>query len=72
MAAQAAAATRVDPQLPRALPPREGGAVMAFSDGACDCPQDPLLARAAWAVHIPGAHGGCWAGPADGAQTAQR
>eukprot|EP00974_Lingulodinium_polyedra_P081771 7917897-Lingulodinium_polyedra.AAC.1 len=45
---------------------------MAFSDGACDCPQDPLLARAAWAVRIPGVHGGCWAGPADGAQTAQR
>eukprot|EP00974_Lingulodinium_polyedra_P013293 1289141-Lingulodinium_polyedra.AAC.1 len=45
---------------------------MAFIDGACDCPQDPLLARAARAVYIPGDYGGTWAGPADGAQTAQR
>eukprot|EP00974_Lingulodinium_polyedra_P017297 1677401-Lingulodinium_polyedra.AAC.1 len=31
-----------------------------------------MLARAAWGVYIPGPYGGTWAGPADGAQTAQR
>eukprot|EP00974_Lingulodinium_polyedra_P019900 1923042-Lingulodinium_polyedra.AAC.1 len=30
------------------------------------------MARAAWAVHVPGEGGGVWAGPVQGAQTAQR
>eukprot|EP00974_Lingulodinium_polyedra_P077459 7500110-Lingulodinium_polyedra.AAC.1 len=45
---------------------------MAFNDGARNCPEDPLLARAARGVQIPGGHGGARAGPVDGAQTAQR
>eukprot|EP00974_Lingulodinium_polyedra_P049023 4712989-Lingulodinium_polyedra.AAC.1 len=30
------------------------------------------MARAAWAIHVPGAAGGTWAGPVQGSQTAQR
>eukprot|EP00974_Lingulodinium_polyedra_P074667 7235661-Lingulodinium_polyedra.AAC.1 len=30
------------------------------------------MARAAWAIHVPGDGGGGWAGPVQGAQTAQR
>eukprot|EP00974_Lingulodinium_polyedra_P111962 10832793-Lingulodinium_polyedra.AAC.1 len=30
------------------------------------------MARAAWAIHVPGPGGGTWVGPVAGAQTAQR
>eukprot|EP00974_Lingulodinium_polyedra_P061250 5907082-Lingulodinium_polyedra.AAC.1 len=59
----AAEASAVDPLLPGPLPPREGGPVLAFSDGACDHPRDPLLARAAWAVRMPGRGQSTGAGP---------
>eukprot|EP00974_Lingulodinium_polyedra_P049443 4751693-Lingulodinium_polyedra.AAC.1 len=68
----ATAASAVGPGLPGPLPPGEGGPVLAFSDGACDHPHDPMLARVAWAVRLPGRGQGVWSGPVDGAQTAQR
>eukprot|EP00974_Lingulodinium_polyedra_P111280 10764515-Lingulodinium_polyedra.AAC.1 len=42
-----------------------------YTDGACVDPLDTLLARAAWAIIVPGPGGGTWAGPVDGPQTAQ-
>eukprot|EP00974_Lingulodinium_polyedra_P103414 10013962-Lingulodinium_polyedra.AAC.1 len=70
--AMAQVAQGVDPE-----PPSHGAAAGAaadviYSDGACYDPQDPLMARAAWAIHVPGRGGGDWVGPVQGAQTAQR
>eukprot|EP00974_Lingulodinium_polyedra_P130108 11212567-Lingulodinium_polyedra.AAC.1 len=62
----------VDPELPQAGAARGDAPRVVYSDGACVGPQDPLLARSTWAVHIPGAGGGMWAGPVQGPQTAQR
>eukprot|EP00974_Lingulodinium_polyedra_P089197 8649751-Lingulodinium_polyedra.AAC.1 len=55
----------VDPELPGvgAAGAAADGAPEVYSDGACTDPEDPLLERAAWAIHVPGAGGGTWAGP---------
>ena len=58
------------------LPPRAGpsGRIARrkiWSDGSCVHPLDPLMARAAWGLHVDGVTGGL-AGPVNGAQTAQR
>eukprot|EP00974_Lingulodinium_polyedra_P108090 10462577-Lingulodinium_polyedra.AAC.1 len=66
------AAQGVDPELPAIGAGARGEPSEVYSDGACYDPQDPLMARATWAVHIPGPRGGAWAGPVHGAQTAQR
>eukprot|EP00974_Lingulodinium_polyedra_P010524 1012389-Lingulodinium_polyedra.AAC.1 len=56
-------ASGCDPAWPGVAPPREGGVLEVYSDGACADQEDPLLARAAWAFHIPVPRGGSWAGP---------
>eukprot|EP00974_Lingulodinium_polyedra_P115553 11155770-Lingulodinium_polyedra.AAC.1 len=64
----------VDPELPapgQLPPPPPGRRWEVYTDGACIEPRDPRLARAAWAVVVPGA-GRTWAGPVQGQQTAQR
>eukprot|EP00974_Lingulodinium_polyedra_P044191 4240422-Lingulodinium_polyedra.AAC.1 len=70
--ALAQVAQGVDPELPRQGAAAGADAGIVYSDGACYDPQDPLMARAAWAIHVPGEGGGVWAGPVQGAQTAQR
>eukprot|EP00974_Lingulodinium_polyedra_P087889 8522130-Lingulodinium_polyedra.AAC.1 len=62
----------VDPELPPAARVRGDGPHEVYSDGACLDPEDPLMARAAWAARVPGEGGGTWAGPAQGPQTALR
>eukprot|EP00974_Lingulodinium_polyedra_P007078 671158-Lingulodinium_polyedra.AAC.1 len=60
------------PDLPEHGAVAGGGRREVYTDGACVDPLDPLLARAAWAIVVPGEGGGTWAGPVDGPQTAQR
>eukprot|EP00974_Lingulodinium_polyedra_P076181 7376066-Lingulodinium_polyedra.AAC.1 len=55
-----------DPAWPAVMPPRKGGTLEVYSDGACADQQDPMSARVAWAFHIPGPRGGSWAGPVAG------
>ena len=76
LAALLKAAEEEDPGFPdrdAALP--AGGRWLVYTDGACADPTDPLLARAAWGLHLPAQRGlaarGA-AGPVQGRQTAQR
>eukprot|EP00974_Lingulodinium_polyedra_P120643 11175887-Lingulodinium_polyedra.AAC.1 len=62
----------VSPDLPPAGAAACGERREVYTDGACVDPLDPLPARAAWAIVVPGVGGGTWAGPVDGPQTAQR
>jgi ribonuclease HI len=64
-----------DPQLPGIQQQvRDGPRQTVYSDGACVHPSDPLLARAAWGVHVVAVGGRRRAlgGPVGGQQTAQR
>eukprot|EP00959_Pyramimonas_sp_CCMP1952_P224484 4693944-Pyramimonas_sp.AAC.1 len=76
LAALAEEATRALPlaPLPAAqmpVPPQSRR--RAWTDGACERPQDPLMARAAWGLRLEGPRGTSdHSGPVDAAQTAQR
>eukprot|EP00974_Lingulodinium_polyedra_P009956 957007-Lingulodinium_polyedra.AAC.1 len=54
---------------PAAQRGRGGG---GYTDGARADQEDPFLARAAWAVHVPGSGGASRASPVGGAQTARK
>jgi ribonuclease HI len=73
LAALASAAACADAGLPpqAALRP-EAARATVWTDGACLHPADPLLARAAWGLRAAGLEQCNWAGPVNGAQTAQR
>ena len=73
--ALAEAAAADDPQLPVPQLLRPGDRQVVYSDGACLHPADPLLARAAWGIHVAVAGAGparTLGGMVDGQQTAQR
>eukprot|EP00974_Lingulodinium_polyedra_P066213 6407474-Lingulodinium_polyedra.AAC.1 len=53
----------VDPELPQLAVGAQRGTREVYSHGACVDPEDPLMARAAWDITVPGAGGGTWAGP---------
>ena len=62
---------------PAAVLPDQPQRCRAWTDGACEHPTDPLLARAGWGFQLerPAAHGATrteHCGPVDGLQTAQR
>eukprot|EP00974_Lingulodinium_polyedra_P015050 1456964-Lingulodinium_polyedra.AAC.1 len=61
--ALAQVAQGVDPELPPHGAAAGAATDVVYSDGACHDPQDPLMARAAWAIRVPGSGGGEWAGP---------